>query len=259
MAPRAIKFPCGQCGKPVKNSDATVFCEVCLFWLHCKCVSICSSDYRKLQHSEGGWCCPTCEHSALPFADCSSLSLGDDKEISVTTPSTLDSTISSAAASRLSGHQFIYYANCRSLLPKMDELHYLVTSSSPPTIIALTETWLNSTIKASEVQLPSYHLYRRDRSRQGGGVAIYIHESLQVKAWNYHPNAELLSVIVPSSMGLLLLAVMYRPPGLDSDLSEFESVLHSLRLPMLLKLLLLGTSMLICPYLIQLLPWICWP
>ena len=54
----------------------------------------------------------------------------------------------------------------------MDELRLLVSSGSPPTIIALVETWLDSTILPCELALPSYSLYRRDRDRHGGGVAM---------------------------------------------------------------------------------------
>lgn len=231
MAPRVVKFPCGRCAKPVKCSDAGVFCEVCLYWFHCGCASISAEGYKKLQLAEGGWCCPDCERSALPFAECSRLSLGDDREKSVTLPSLNSTTTSLAAAPRVSGLFSIFYANSRSILPKMDELHFLVMSPTPPTIIALTETWLDSSITASEVSLPGYRLIRRDRSRQGGGVAFYISDSVVTKGTYHHPTAELLSVIVDSPVGQLLLAVVYRPPGLDSDLSELASAFHSLSLP----------------------------
>ena len=193
--------------------------------IHCRCISICTSDYEKLQDSEGDWCSPGCEHSPLPFADCSRLSLGDDREKSIAQISLDSNTTSIAAATSVRG----YYANCRSVLPKMDEL-YLVTSPSPPTIITLTETWLDSSISDSEVQLPCNRLFRRDRTRQGGDVALYVYKTVSIKATFSHPVAELLSVTVNNPTGSLLLTVVYRLPGLDGDLAVLDAALLSLQL-----------------------------
>ena len=121
--------------------------------------------------------------------------MGDDREKSIAQTSLDSSTTPTAAATSVRGLS-LYYANCRSVLPKMDELHYLVTSPSYPTIIALTETWLYSSISESEVQLPCYRLFRRDRTRQGGGVALYIYEAVSIKGTFCHPVAKLLSVTV---------------------------------------------------------------
>ena len=60
MARCVWRFSCGSCGKPVTANQAGVFYKV---WVHCKCASISASHYATLQDSEGGWCCPTCEHS----------------------------------------------------------------------------------------------------------------------------------------------------------------------------------------------------
>ena len=113
----------------------------------------------------------------------------------------------------------------------MDELHYLVTSPSLPTIIAFTETWLYSSISESEVQLPCYRLFRRDRTRQGGGVALCVYETVSIKVTFSHSVAELLSVTVNSPTGSLQFTVVYRPPGLDGDLSVLDAALLSLQHP----------------------------
>ncbi|MCP3668191.1 MAG: hypothetical protein GY696_37840 [Gammaproteobacteria bacterium] len=44
--------------------------------------------------------------------------------------------------------------------------------------IALQETKLDSKIALSELNVPNYRLFRKDRNRNGGGVALYLHESL---------------------------------------------------------------------------------
>jgi len=94
----------------------------------------------------------------------------------------------------------------------MEDLLYLVASSDRPTVIALTETWLDSSIPSYEVELPSYRLYRRDRSRHGGGVVMYVHESANVRSSLSHPISELLSA------------------GTDFDLSQLDETLLSRQL-----------------------------
>ena len=148
----------------------------------------------------------------------------------MTQPSFSSVNSSGVAAPKSSSSLTFYYANCRSILPKMDELRYLVTSSSPPSVVALTETWLDQTIQCFEVCLPNYRLLRRDRSRHGGGVAIYLHDSIAVTTTFTHPSVELLSAVISTEAGSLLLGVMYRPPGVDADLSELVAALHALNL-----------------------------
>ncbi|KAJ3647073.1 hypothetical protein Zmor_024620 [Zophobas morio] len=66
------------------------------------------------------------------------------------------------------------YTNLGSLTAKFDDLTALVTQQKP-TILLITETWLNSNITDSIVSLPNYILYRSDRkSGRGGGVCIYL-------------------------------------------------------------------------------------
>ena len=42
----------------------------------------------------------------------------------------------------------------------------------------LTETHLDDSIKDSEIALPGFCVFRNDRNRHGGGVLMYIHQSL---------------------------------------------------------------------------------
>ncbi len=96
--------------------------------------------------------------------------------------------------------------------------------------IALTETWLDPSIKDSELSIPSFTLLRRDRSRHGGGVCLYVWGLTITSKW-FHESAELLSISVQTMSELFLLSVLYRSPGLDLDLSELQVILGSLNLP----------------------------
>ena len=176
VAPCVWKFPCGLCGKPVRKDQMGVQCEVSFMWLHIKCLGLTSLDYAGLQQDESSWCCPTCYRSALPFADSSTISSGNT---SLSDSSLSDRSLLSSSSVDPGRGLSIYYTNCRSLLPKMDELRLLATNTKPM-IIATTETWLHGGILPSEVAIPSYRLLRRDRTSRGGGICLYISECLSV-------------------------------------------------------------------------------
>ena len=74
----------------------------------------------------------------------------------------------------------ILYYNARSLIPKLDELR-LECVNRQPDIVCIVETWLDDTVSGNELLLPDYQIYRYDRNRHGGGVAIYVHVSLSCK------------------------------------------------------------------------------
>ena len=163
MAPRcAWKFPCGFCGRPVKKNEAGVFCDVCCLWGHCRCFSVSAGECRVLQSTEGGWCCPSCERLALPFADCSLNSTTEavssfssiyhepkpPSPFQDAASRCLSTTVCSNCSLPSPQHSSkpalsslsLLFSNCRSLMHQMDELQVLVANASPPTIIALAET-----------------------------------------------------------------------------------------------------------------------
>ena len=68
--------------------------------------------------------------------------------------------------------------NCRSLLPKIDEL-CMFNILNKHDIILLTETWLHDNIKDELINMPNYKLFRNDRlHKRGGGAVSYTHLTL---------------------------------------------------------------------------------
>ena len=56
-------------------------------------------------------------------------------------------------------------------------------------IICVSETWLHSQISVDLIKLDDYLLIRNDREgKRGGGVACYVHESLQVRVLAASPS-----------------------------------------------------------------------
>ena len=188
MAPAVWKYPCSVCEKPVTVNQRGVQCEACLLWSHSKCLGLSNCDYENLQMSEDGWCCATCWK--LPFADCSHLSSSTSGSAEVALPdvsiSRSNVSVSSvqsgsplvSACSPLTRDLSIYFAKCHSLRHQISDLCH---GQNPPSIVALCETWLDSTIRDCEIRLPDYQILRRDRDRHGGGVALYVHNSITTR------------------------------------------------------------------------------
>ena len=105
-------------------------------------------------------------------------------------------------------------------------------------ILAISESWLNSTVTNAEIGIDGYKLFRQDRlKKKGGGVCVYVRASFKTKALKE------LSVISASGFQQLwleiqhkklksiLLCVAYRPP--DCSVSCFvddfmENYTHAL-------------------------------
>lgn len=72
------------------------------------------------------------------------------------------------------------YYNARSILPKLDELRATALFQAPD-IICIVETWLSEDVTDHEIWLPDYQTHRLDRNRHGGGIVLYVRDSLSCK------------------------------------------------------------------------------
>ena len=101
-----------------------------------------------------------------------------------------------------------------------------------PAIIGVTESWCDSMITDAEISLAGYSLYRKDRPiGMGGGVLLYIHESLSVTPIHCLNNIGvedsvwcLLSLCDSDSM---LIGLVYRSP--NSPNINNDKLLHLLQ------------------------------
>ena len=67
--------------------------------------------------------------------------------------------------------------NVNSPCKDIDEIRYILINS-PLEVLAINESKLDGTISDTEVYIPGYIIIRKDRSRSGCGVALYIRENL---------------------------------------------------------------------------------
>lgn len=81
-------------------------------------------------------------------------------------------------------------------------------------IITISETML-SAVTNIDLRIPGYHpIIRRDRNNQGGGIAMYIRESIGfTRLFHIESNMiEIMFVKISTTCGNLLLSTVYRPP-----------------------------------------------
>lgn len=108
--------------------------------------------------------------------------------------------------------------NARSLLNKLDELEHISRSQPQPSIISVSETWCRPSEPDSMYTLDGYTCYRSDRTlNRGGGVALYILNSLQHRLLSTFNDSHLESVWVEIATAAtpLIVASIYRPPRGD--------------------------------------------
>lgn len=136
-------------------------------------------------------------------------------------------------------HQFqkasinIYYQNVRGIRSKHKKFHCNSTSFDY-SIVALTETWLNSSFYSSEYFDKSYLVYRTDRKlngsatrkkkkKKGGGTLIAVHNSFMSSAIRLdgHDDIEYTCVeIRRNAKSKLFIYVAYIPPSSPAELYE---------------------------------------
>ena len=113
--------------------------------------------------------------------------------------------------------------------------------SSHSHVIALTETWIDSSISNHEIFIPGYSPIHRDRSRHGGGILLYISESLIINSTNINKTSELLFADLRLKHGAVMIGLYYRHPSSQSSaLSDLESALESTPPAFMKNFVLLG-------------------
>ena len=70
------------------------------------------------------------------------------------------------------GLHFIHL-NINSLLPKIEELHFIAKSTNAA-VVDICESKLNASVLEQEISIDDYKILRCDRNKQGGAVACYI-------------------------------------------------------------------------------------
>ena len=121
------------------------------------------------------------------------------------------------------------FLNIVSLPAKIDEIRYSM-SNNLIDLIAFNETRLDPNITNNMIHHNDYDLIRKDRSRNGGGVCIYLRSSIKIR--NDLVPSELeavcIEIIKPHSKPFFVTTV-YRPPNASSKFFDyFEKLIKAI-------------------------------
>ena len=118
------------------------------------------------------------------------------------------------------------FLNIVSLPRKIDEIRYSM-SNKYIDLIGFNETRLDLNISDNMIDLNGYDIVRKDRSRNGGGVCIYLRNSINYKLRQDLIPSELEAVCVeinkPHSPPFLVTTI-YRPPNSTHDFNEEDKI-----------------------------------
>ena len=117
----------------------------------------------------------------------------------------------------------IAHINIASLRHKVHDIHKILHGHGIH-VWSVNETWLDDSISDAAVHIPGYSIFRRDRERHGGGVALYIQSTLPVKllplpslvtAMVDSPEVLLVEIRVPNSVrdDRITVGTVYRSPA----------------------------------------------
>ena len=115
------------------------------------------------------------------------------------------------------------FLNIVSLPKRIDEISLSMTDKYID-LFAMNETRLDSNIDNNMIQIDGYDVIRRDRSRNGGGVCIYIRNCINHNIRNDIVPPELeatcVEIMKPFSHPFIV-ATVYRPPCATSEFFDY--------------------------------------
>ena len=96
---------------------------------------------------------------------------------------------------------------------------------SSASILAVCETWLDENVSNDEIGVRGYTILRKDRDRHGGGVLLYIKDSLAFNMRNDldadGSEAIWAEILLPRTRGIVV-GCIYRPPTDNDFLGRLE-------------------------------------
>ena len=188
---------CGTCDEPVNWDQMGIACDTCNQWFHANCQSVLDDSYERLCDPQvnASWYCRICNNpnysSTIYDLFCQqppagqSLETGSHAsicslpEISLDSPDpsrhrlkpTHSSTPTRTKSQKSSKPLRIININFQSIKMKQCRISNLLESVKPDIILG-TETWLDPSIKSSEIFPRGYSVFRKDRTKSGGGGVL---------------------------------------------------------------------------------------
>ena len=119
--------------------------------------------------------------------------------------------------------------NARSIINNKNELNIMVEDIDPH-IIGITESRANTDITDAELGLRGYVMFRRDRiGRRGGGVMLYVKESIQAYEIKLESEADYDEAVwckIVSGNSKLTIGLVYRSPNInEADNTKIQNAI----------------------------------
>ena len=120
----------------------------------------------------------------------------------------------------------IIHHNVQGLRSKLTDIKSNGDMSSA-SVLAFTETWLQSGVESDHIALEDYMICRKDRSDGRGGVALYVLNTLKWQDLLILTSLECCAIkINPENNAPYIVAVIYRPP--KQPVHQFEQLLQDI-------------------------------
>jgi exonuclease III len=121
--------------------------------------------------------------------------------------------------------------NIRSILNNIDEFRMYALKHEYD-VVCVNETWLDNSVNNHEIDLDGYDLIRKDRNRHGGGVAMFIRNTINYKIRSdiMPENLETITVeITKPKAKPFLLSTWYRPPNMPVNIFiDYELIIQKM-------------------------------
>ena len=124
-------------------------------------------------------------------------------------------SIKQGVTSKMTNQFKVMSLNVFSLLPHIDELRILAADERPH-VIGINETKIDSAIDDSHIAIDEYDVIWKDRDSVGGGVALYVHKSVDFKRCDDLINSDIEAISAKIKIVYykpFLVTSIYRPPG----------------------------------------------
>ena len=162
-------YPCTVCRQnceddPKTNKYRSIQCDVCKLWTHQHCSRLSNLAFNNLSQTNYLYYCINCNSELFPFHQLSNVEFYlesfnsiDNNSLNFINYSKNSQYMDPASISKtLSNSTTFLFLNIRSINCNFDKLHEFLTKILiKPTIIFLSETWLNSS-KYCTNNLPGY-------------------------------------------------------------------------------------------------------
>lgn len=127
----------------------------------------------------------------------------------------------------LSRNLSVGHLNIRSMNTGFEEFSFYMSQYCFD-IFALTETWLDVNSESNRFALPNYKFIRQDRLGRGGGIALYIKNSLKFSQLTLNSNnLEIMGISFQIKKRSFAFVSIYRPPSSSilNFLEDLENIL----------------------------------